>query len=327
MKICIFGAGAVGGYLGARLAAAGAEVSVVARGAHLAAIRSEGLRLAEGDGDRVTHPRATDDPAELGPQDALIVTLKAHAGPAAAAAMAPLLGPDTAVVTAVNGVPWWYFHALDGPWRDRRLMSVDGEGNQWREIGPERAVGCVVYGGWIVAAPGKVKQTSPGRLVLGEPSGRETERLARLDRALRAAGLEISLSADIRGAIWHKLWGNLAFNPISALTGASVGDIAGDPGTRAVARAMMVEAEAVARALGVELPGGVDDRIEFAASLGAHKTSMLQDLERGRPLELDALTGAVAELGRLVGEATPAIDMIHALTARRAAGSAAADQP
>jgi 2-dehydropantoate 2-reductase len=318
MKICIFGAGAVGGYLGARLAAAGADVSMIARGAHLAAIRTGGLGLDEGDGEQVTHPHATDEPAELGPQDAVIVTLKAHAGPAAAAAMAPLLGPETAVVTAVNGIPWWYFHALDGPWRDHHLQSVDRDENQWREIGPERAIGCVVHGGWTVAAPGRVRQASPGRLVLGEPSGHETERLAHLDRALRAAGLETSLSTDIRGAIWHKLWGNMAFNPISALTGASLRDIAGDEGTRAVARAMMVEAEAVAGALGVELPGGVDDRIEFAASVGAHKTSMLQDLERSRPLELDALSGAVAELGRLVGEPTPTIDMIHALTQLRA---------
>ncbi len=318
MRICVYGAGAVGGYLGAKLGAAGAEVTLIARGPNLAAIAAQGLRLIEAGGEVVARPRCLGEGAALGPQDYVITTWKAHSGPAAAAAMAPLLGPKSAVVPALNGIPWWYFHGLEGPWRDHRLESVDPAARQWREIGPGRAIGCVVHGAFESVAPGVVRSGSGARLELGEPDGRSSPRLERLCQALKAAGIEIEAQSDIRQRLWSKLWGNLAFNPLSVLTQATLEDIAGDQGVRAVARAMMVEGQRVAAKLGVDFAIDVDERIRLAAAVGAHKTSMLQDLEQGRRLEIDALSGAVAELGRLTGVATPTIDMVYALVVRRA---------
>ena len=318
MRICVYGAGAVGGYLGAKLGAAGAEVTLIARGAHLAAIAAQGLRLIEEGGEVVARPRCLGEGAALGPQDYVITTFKAHSGPAAAAAMAPLLGPESAVVPALNGIPWWYFHGLEGPWRDQRLERVDPGGRQWREIGPDRAIGCVVHGAFESVAPGVVRARGGARLELGEPDGAMSPRLEALCGALRAAGVEAEAQGDIRQRLWAKLWGNLAFNPLSVLTQATLEDLAGDEGVRAVARAMMVEGQRVAAKLGVVFAIEVDERIRLAAAVGAHKTSMLQDLEQGRRLEIDALSGAVAELGRLTGVATPTIDMVYALVVRRA---------
>jgi 2-dehydropantoate 2-reductase len=318
MKICVYGAGAVGGYLGAKLGAAGAEVTLITRGPNLAAIAARGLRLLEGDDELMARPRCLGEGAALGPQDYVITTVKAHSGPAAAAAMAPLLGPESAVVPALNGIPWWYFHGLEGAWRDHRLASVDPGGRQWREIGPARAIGCVVQGAFEAVEPGVVRCRGGARLELGEPDGSNSPRLEKLCRVLEAAGIEAEPQSDIRQRLWAKLWGNLAFNPLSVLTQATVGGLAGDPGVRAVARAMMVEGRAVAEALGVDFAIDVDERIRLAAAVGAHKTSMLQDLEQGRRLEIDALTGAVAELGRLTGVSTPTIDMVYALVVRRA---------
>ncbi|WP_072747951.1 2-dehydropantoate 2-reductase [Oceanicella actignis] len=322
MKICIFGAGAIGGFMGARLAAdpeaTGAEVSLVARGPHLAAIREKGLTLIEQERELNVRVRATDDPAELGPQDYVVLTLKAHSAPAVVDAMQPLLGPDTAVVTGVNGVPWWYFHRFGGPLEGTRLQSVDPGGRQWEGIGPERAIGCVVYPAAEIAAPGVVRHVEGWRFTLGEPSGERSERALRLSRALTAAGFKAPVRPRIRDEIWVKLWGNLSFNPISALTLATLDAICADPGTRAVARSMMLEAQRIAEKLGVKFPIDVDRRIEGAAAVGAHRTSMLQDLEAGRPMEIDALVTAVQELGRLVDEPTPTIDVVHALICLRA---------
>ena len=318
MKICVYGAGAIGGYVAARLAHAGAEVTVIARGDKLAAIRTHGLKLIQERGDIVTRPAATDDPAEAGPQDYVIVAMKAHAVPAVAARMAPLLGPATAVVPAVNGVPWWYFYRLDGPYRDRRLETVDPGGAQWRHIGPERVIGCVVYPAAEVAAPGVVRHIALDRMPIGEPDGSRSERALRLSEMMILAGMKAPVRARIRDDIWVKLWGNVSFNPVSVLTGATLGEIARDAGTRAVVRAMMVEAQAVGETLGVRFPIGVDARIEGGAEVGDHKTSTLQDLEAGRPLELAPLVGAVAELGDVVGIDTPTIDMIYALARQRA---------
>jgi 2-dehydropantoate 2-reductase len=318
MRICIYGAGAVGGLLGARLARAGCDVSLVARGPHLAAMQASGLRLrAEGE-DFVVHPRCTSKPAELGPQDYVIVALKAHSVAAAVDDMAALLGPETAVVTAANGVPWWYFHGLEGPWRDRRLESVDPGGRQWDVIGPQRAIGCVVYPACEIAEPGVVQHLANDKFTIGEPSGERTERARALCDALIAAGFKAPLRPQIRNEIWTKLWGNLCFNPISALTLATLEEIASDPGTRSVARAMMVEAQAVGEKLGVHFPITVEQRIDAARQLGAHRTSMLQDLERGRPLEIDALVGAVQEMARLVAVPTPVLDTVLALVRQRA---------
>lgn len=318
MKIAIYGAGAIGGYLGALLADAGAEVTLIARGPHLAAIRDKGLALEMGGKTTVRRIAATDDPAEAGPQDHVIVALKAHSVPAVVEAMQPLLGPQTAVVTAVNGVPWWYFHGLEGPWKDRRLESVDPGGRQWDRIGPERAIGCVVYPACDVPEPGLVRHIEGDRFVLGEPSGEKTDRVMALAEIMREAGFKTPVKPSIRDEIWIKLWGNLCFNPVSALTGGTLERIGTDPGTRAVCRAMMVEAQAIGETLGVRFPIDVEKRIDGAVAVGAHKTSMLQDLEKGRPMEIDALVAVVAELGRIVGVATPAIDIVLALVQQKA---------
>ncbi|MCB1496236.1 MAG: 2-dehydropantoate 2-reductase [Bauldia sp.] len=319
MRICVFGAGAIGGYLAAKLAAVeGPELSLVARGAHLAAIRADGLRLIEDGAGTVHHVRATDDAAELGPQDCVILCLKAHSVTPALAAITPLIGPETAVVTAQNGVPWWYFHRSGGALEGTRIASVDPGGLIWDRIGPERAIGCVVYPAAEVEEPGLVRHIEGIRLPLGEPSGEASGRIAAIARILVAAGLKAPIRSDIRGDIWVKLWGNVAFNPISALTGGTLEALVADDGTRAVARAMMAEAQAIGETLGVAFPIDVDRRIEGAGAVGAHKTSMLQDLERGRPMEIDALVTAVQELGRLVAVPTPAIDSVLALVRHRA---------
>jgi 2-dehydropantoate 2-reductase len=318
MRICVYGAGAIGGLLAARLAKAGVETSLVARGPHLAAMREHGLTLRTDAETFTVCPRATDDPAELGAQDYVVVTLKAHQVPGVVDRMQPLLGPRTAVVTAVNGVPWWYFHRLDGPYEDKRLASVDPGDVQWDGIGPERVIGCVVYPAAEVVEPGVVQLVEGDRFTLGEPSGEKTARAERLAEALIAAGLKAPVRGKIRDEIWVKLWGNLSFNPISALTCATLDVICADEGSRAVARAMMVEAQAVAERLGVRFPIPVDKRIAGAGAVGAHKTSMLQDLERGRPLEINALVAAVQEMGRLVVVPTPTIDTVLALVRLRA---------
>lgn len=319
MRICVYGAGAIGGLIAARLAKAGTnEVSLVARGPHLAAMRENGLTLIDGE-ERFTVPvRASGDPAELGPQDHVVVTLKAHQVPSVVEPMRPLLGGETAVVMAVNGAPWWYFHGLDGPWRDRRLKSVDPDDAQWRGIGPERVIGCVVYPAAEVTEPGVIRLVEGDRFSLGEPSGERTPRIQAFAKALVEAGLKAPIRPRIRDEIWIKLWGNLSFNPISALTGATLDVICADDGTRAVARSMMIEAQAVAEKLGVHFPIDVDKRIAGAAAVGAHKTSMLQDLERGRPMEIDALVTAVQELGQLTRTPTPTIDTVLALVLQRA---------
>ncbi len=319
MKVCIFGAGAIGGYLGVKLARAGVDVSLVARGPHLEAIRKDGLTLiSEGRSDTVALP-ASSDPAELGTQDYVVVGLKAHQLPQAAPTMAPLLKDDTAIVTAMNGVPWWYFHGLEGLYRDTRLRSVDPDGVVWASLHPRRAIGCIVYPAAEITRPGVVTHTYSNRFDLGEPDGTRSPRASALSQAMIKAGLKAPVRPRIRDDIWLKLWGNLCFNPISLLTGATLDVIARDPGTRALCRAMMVEAQAVGEALGVRFALDVERRIEGAAEVGAHKTSMLQDLERGRPVEIEALLGAVVEMARLVGSDTPLCDAVLALARQRAA--------
>lgn len=318
MKIAIFGAGAIGGFLGAKLAAAGTDVSLVARGPHLKAMQERGLILREHGTETVTHPRVSADAAELGVQDYVVIGLKAHSVPAAVPAIAPLIGPDTAVVMAVNGVPWWYFYGLDGPYRDMRVRSIDADDVQWSVWGPQRAIGCVVYPAAEVPEPGIIELLEGDRFTLGEPDGSRSERVTKLSECFIAAGLKAPVRPRIRDEIWVKLWGNLSFNPISALTHATLEDMVRDDGTRAVIRNMMVEAQGVAEKLGVKFPIGVDKRIEGGGAVGAHKTSMLQDLERGRPMEYEALVGAVAELGRIVDLPTPTIDTVLALIRLRA---------
>ena len=318
MKVCVYGAGAIGGLLGAHLARIGKDVTLIARGEHLAAMRAKGLSIAGASGSFTVKPHVTDDPAEAGQQNFVIVALKAHQVAGIADRMAPLLGPETVVVMAVNGVPWWYFYGIDGPLRDRRLKSVDPDGKQWEMIGPQRVIGCVLYPAAEIVAPGEIRHIEYDRVSLGEPDGAKTARARLFSRALIKAGFKAPVKTDIRTEIWVKLWGNVAFNPISALTGETLKAICTDPATRALARGIMNEAEAVAARLGITMPIDVESRIDGAASVGEHKTSMLQDFERGRPIELDAIVGAVAELGDIVGVDTPMVDAIYAQTRQKA---------
>lgn len=322
MRVTVFGAGAIGGYLAAKLAAAGrVDLSLVARGPHLEAITSRGLTLIEDSRESTHRVRATADATALGPQDYILLTLKAHSISPALAAIAPLLGEHTAVVTMQNGVPWWYFHASGGSLEGTRLETVDPGGRIWDAIGPERVIGSVVYPATEVDAPGVVRHVDGNRFSLGEPDGSISERTQALAAELIAAGLKAPVRPDIRSEIWVKLWGNVAFNPISALTGSTLDAIVGDPGTRAVARAMMVEAQAIGEALGIRFPIEVDKRIDGAGKVGDHKTSMLQDLEHGRPMEIDAVVAAVQELGRLVQLPTPTIAIVLALIQQLAAAT------
>jgi 2-dehydropantoate 2-reductase len=319
MRITVFGIGAIGGAVAARLALAGADVSVVARGATLAAIRSRGLTLRSGGTERSAPIRATADPAELGPQDAVMICTKAYGLASAAPAVRPLLGPRTAIVPAQNGIPWWYFHRAGPPFDGERVAAVDPDGALMRSLPPERVVGCVTYIAASVPRPGVIEQSGPERFVLGEPDGSASARLEAVADALRCAGFQVEATGRIREAVWMKLWGNIALNSVSALTLARVGGMASDPGTRGVMTLMMEEMQRVAAALGVRLEMDIGQRIAQAARLGDFKTSMLQDLEAGRPLEIDALVGAVAELGRRTGVPTPTIDVVEALLRARAA--------
>lgn len=317
MKICIFGAGAIGGFMGAKLAEAGADVSLVARGPHLAAMRENGLTLIEDGEKRTVSVNAAENPSDLGPQDYVIVTLKAHSVPPVVGKMAPLIGPETTVVSGVNGVPWWYFYKHGGALENTKLKTIDPGDAQWTGFGPEKVLGCVVYPAAEVIEPGVIKHIEGTRFSLGEPDGSKSDRAVALSKALIAAGLKAPVRPRLRDEIWVKLWGNLSFNPISALTGATLDVLCTEPGTRSVARAMMVEAQKVAEKLGVKFPIDVDRRLDGGAAVGAHRTSMLQDLELGRPMEIDALVGSVQELGRITDTATPTIDAILSLIQMR----------
>jgi 2-dehydropantoate 2-reductase len=326
MNITVFGAGAIGGLIAARLAATGLRVSLLARGANLDAIRANGLVLRSGAGETQHMLMATADPAELGVQDFVILTVKAHQGVEAARAIGPLLGPRTAVVTAQNGFPWWYFHGLAHPLGEQEIRSVDPGRAQWRLIGPERVVGATVYPAASLEAPGVVRHLSGDAFGFGEPTRTRSQRLDDLAALFAAAGFKPTIHDDIRDDLWPKLWGTIAFNPISALTRATLDVVTSEHGTRELALCLMREAEAVARALGARPNLSVEDRLAKAAKVGAHKTSMLQDLEQGRPLEIEATIGAMAELGRLLAVPTPAIAAILPLVRQldRARGTARA---
>jgi len=318
VKICVYGAGAIGAHLAGFLARTDAEVSVVARGPHMAAMRDRGLRVVTSAEDFTVRPRVTDDPSTLGSQDYVIVTLKAHQAPGVVGLMQPLLGPETAVVTAMNGIPWWYFHGLEGPLAGTRLESVDPGGVQWDGIGPARAIGSVVYVASEVVEPGVVRHDEGESYPLGEPDGTRSERAVALSRKIIESGLRAPVRTRIRDDIWVKLWGNLSFNPVSALTHATLGQMGEEPGVRDLIRRLMEEGQAVGEACGARFPIRLERRLEGGIAVGAHKTSMLQDLERGRPMEIDALVTAVTELGDLTGTDTPWIDAILALVRLRA---------
>jgi 2-dehydropantoate 2-reductase len=318
MKIAVFGAGAIGGYLAVKLHQAGAQVSVIARGPHLGAMREQGLTLkSEGNSVTVQLP-CTDRAEEVGPQDYVIVTLKANGLAPAAPQIAKLMGPETALVTGINGVPYWYFYGLESPWRDRVIQSVDPGGTLWSLLPPSKAIGCIVYPAAEVSAPGVIEHSYGNRFTLGEPDGSKSSRVEALSQILMTAGLKAPVRSNIRDEIWVKLWGNLTFNPLSALTGSTLDRLALRPDLRAVARSMMEEAQAVGEGLGAKFAISIDKRMDGAGEVGMHKTSMLQDLERGRAIEIDALLGAVVELASLMKLPTPLCKTVLALVRERA---------
>jgi len=318
MKVCVVGAGAIGGLLGARLADAGHEVSLVARGAHLAAIRANGLAIQDRDGVRSWALPASDEPADFGPQDVVVIALKAYSIGPMLPRIARLLTPDTAVVTAINGIPWWYFCRAGGKLDGAPVECLDPGGAMVRALDPKHLVGCVVHGSAEVVAPGVVHHTSGGAFILGEIDGRVTSRVQALAAAIEATGFKAPVTARIRDDVWTKLIGNTSYNPVAALTGALMSDINANPALIELIRRMMLEGIAVAEAHGCRMTVSLDERFALARKLGAVKVSMLQDLERDRPLEIDAIVTAVSELGRKVGVPTPTIDGVEALIRERA---------
>lgn len=319
MKLCVFGAGAIGGYVAARLALSGVEVCAVARGAHLDAMKRRGLVVRSGGQDRVARFPVSDCPDELGVQDTVICTLKAHQAFQSADLFAPLLGKHTAVLTAMNGVPWWYFYKSGSLYDGHHLDSVDPGGRLWTSIGPERAIGCVVEPACEIVEPGIIEHHGFNRFILGEPDGKQSNRVNELSRLLTQSGLEVSRRDNIRWNIWLKLLGNVCLNPLSLLTCTTVDRLVA-PGSRlrSVCESMMYEGWEVARAFGIEIPEYLlKRRLDVVSSISGHKISMLQDLERGRELEIDAIVTAVQELGRLTGKTTPTIDLVLALIQER----------
>ena len=314
MKITIVGAGAIGGYLGAKLAVAGDGVTFIARNQNLAAINARGFRLIQEDGGTLhaAQVRAVEHMVDAGPQDAVLLTLKAHQVRDVLPGLRALFGPSTMLVTMINGVPWWYFHKLAGPYEGRTLSSVDPDGALAAAIEPERIIGSVVYPAAELVEPGVVRVIEGNRFTLGELDGSRSERIEALSQTFMRAGFKSPVARDIRAELWVKLWGNLSFNPISALTHATLEDICRFPPTRALAERMMTEAQAVAEALGVRFKITLAQRLAGAEAVGAHKTSMLQDVEHGRALELEALVGAVVELGRITSVPTPTIEAVYA---------------
>jgi 2-dehydropantoate 2-reductase len=317
-RFCIYGAGAVGGMIGVLLARAGATVSVVARGETYAAVKRDGLRLITGGKTLQADVRVSATPAELGPQDFVIISVKAPALPAVAAQIGPLLGPETAVVTAMNGVPWWFFDNTKGRLAGRKLAAVDPDGVIGRAIPAERAIGCAVYLGCSLDAPGVVRHYTGHRLLVGEANNRLTVRLAQLVDWMRRAGFDCEESTDIRADIWVKLWGNLSTNPISLLTEATLDRIIDDPLVRDLCVRMMDEAERVGEAIGIRAKLSTSDMIHKAREWGAFKTSMLQDVERGTPVEIDAILTVIHDIGQMAGVPTPFIDSVLGLARLRA---------
>jgi 2-dehydropantoate 2-reductase len=297
MRFAVVGAGAIGAFLGAMLARAGEEVTLIARGAHLRAMQEHGVRVRGELGDFQVDAHATDDPQTVGPVDVVILTLKTHSVPAMVASMRPMLGPNTSVITAQNGFPWWYFYRQASEWEGTHLESVDPGGVISQHIDPARVIGCVVYPSTEIVEPGVVRHMEGTRFAIGEPDGSKSERCRRIADSFISAGLRCPIRTNIRHDIWVKLMGNVAYNPISALTRATLIEIVQCPETRALAAAIMTEVDSVARKLGIDMGISVEQRLEGAEKVGQHKTSMLQDIEAGKPTELEAIVGAIIELG------------------------------
>jgi 2-dehydropantoate 2-reductase len=326
MKFLVVGAGAVGAYIGALLARADYDVTLHARGAHLNAMQQNGVRVITASEDFFVHPKVIAGFENAGPFDVIFLCVKAHGLPALAPQLAPVLGPDTVVVSTQNGIPWWYFQRDSGPLAGTRLERVDPNGAISAAIAPERVVGSLIYFATEIIEPGVVKHDEGNRITLGEPDGTRSERSRQIAEALIKAGVRCPVTTNLRTEIWVKLLGNVAFNPISALTGATLGQMIRDPKVSGLVRHIMQEVEALVAQLGMELPVSIEQRIAGAAKIGEHKTSMLQDLEAGRPLELEAIVGAVVELGERMGTPMPHTRSVYAcarlLAERRAAAKA-----
>jgi 2-dehydropantoate 2-reductase len=314
MRIAVVGAGAIGAYWGASLYRGGADVYLIARNDNLRAIQRNGVRVLSPRGDFVAHPAATDSPADVGPVDYVFLGLKAHSYPTCGPLVAPLLGPDTAIVAAQNGIPWWYFHQLPGPYQGHRIEAVDPGGATSAVLSPERAIGCVVYPATVLEAPGIVRHLEGTRFSIGEPSGEISGRCKALSEAMVAGALKCPVEPDLRNDIWIKLMGNVAFNPLSALTRSTMVQMCQDPNTRRVVIALMEETLDIAARLGTTPDISIEQRLRGAEKVGHHKTSMLQDLEAGKPLELDAIVSAVVELADLTKAAAPTLRTVHAAT-------------
>ena len=313
MRICVFGAGAVGAWLGARLTASDAEVTLVARGQHLKAMQDNGVLIRSGDSEQSYAVSAVASTDSIPKQDVVFVTLKAYSIPSVVEAIAPLLADHTSVVTAVNGIPWWYLYRNVLGLEEQPIHSVDPGGVLWNSLGPERAIGCVVYPAVDLYQPGCVRHITGDRFSLGEPSGQKSDRVDELCALLSDAGLEPRHRRDIRNEIWLKLWGNVAFNPLSVLTNSTLEAMVNDEGVRAVATAMMRECQQIGEALGIRFRVTLERRLEAAGQVGAHRTSMLQDFDMGRQLETGALLDAVLELAKLVHVDVPTVDLIYSL--------------
>jgi 2-dehydropantoate 2-reductase len=314
VKIAVVGAGAIGAYWGAALQRGGADVHLIARNAHLHAMRENGVRVLSDRGDFVAYPNATDDPSEIGPVDYVFLGLKAHSYPSCGPLIEPLLGPDTAVLAAQNGIPWWYFHKLSGPYEGRRIEAVDPGGATTAVLAPERAIGCVVYPATTIEAPGVIRHLEGTRFSIGEPSGEISDRCMALSEAMIAGGLKAPVEADLRSDIWIKLMGNVAFNPLSALTRATMVEICQHPRTRQLVIQLMEETLDIAARVGSTPDISIEKRLRGAENVGHHKTSMLQDLEAGKQLELDAIVAAVVEMADLTGAPAPALRTVYAAT-------------
>ena len=314
MKFLIAGAGAIGAYIGARMARAGFDVTLFARGPHIRAMQEHGVRIKSSEGDFVARPTIASSLEEVGPVDVVFLGVKAHGLPQLAPHLGPVLGPDTTVVSTQNGIPWWYFQGFGGEWEGLRLERVDPGGVISSAIEAKRVVGSIIYFATEIAAPGVIHHNEGNRITLGEPDGMRSDRIRVLAESLIASGFRCPVTTRIRQEIWVKVLGNASFNPVSALTRATLVQIARDPGTSSVIRSIMQEVEAVSHKLGMELPVSIDQRIAGAEKVGEHKTSMLQDLEAGRPMELEALVGAVVELGERVGLAMIATRTVYNCT-------------
>ena len=317
MRICIFGAGAIGGMLAVRLTQAGHEVSVIARGAQLAAIRERGLTLLSGEKSDTVKLAASDKAADLGPQDHVILCVKGYGLPQAVGQIAPLLGADTSVVPAVNGIPWWFFNQWGGTLEGTQLKACDPDGVIARAVAPERVIGAVVFQSGANVEPGVVRHNSGSRMVFGEPNNARSERAQGLAKAFADAGFDSSCSDDIRREIWLKLFGNVSFNPVSVLAGVSTDRMIDEPGVHAMFVQIMGEVAAVGRAIGIDITMAPAERVAMTRKLGRIKTSMLQDAESNRPLEIDAIVGATVEVGRKVGVPMPFIEAVYGLTRLR----------